>query len=195
MDKRVEIIEQKQVFKQWIFEIEETKLRHEKYNGKMSDEVVRLTFKRGDSVAAVIHNQARQTVLLTEQFRFPTYANGDGWVMELPAGSIDKPDENPEHAMRREIEEEIGYTVKNLEHISTFYVSPGGTSERIHLFYASVEEKDKLTAGGGLDEEKEDIRTVHISVNDIMTKIKNGAIMDAKTIIGLQWLRMRQLSG
>jgi ADP-ribose pyrophosphatase len=102
-----------------------------------------------------------------------------------------EPDLDPDPAvtMRREIEEEIGYTVETLRLLNKFYLSPGGSSERIFLYYTSVTPKNKTKKGGGLAHEGEDIRLVSLKVDDALRKMDSGEIVDAKTIIGLQWLR------
>lgn len=197
MTKRVEIISQQEVFRKAIFRIEEARLRHELYNGTMSEEIVRLNLSRGDSVAVILHNPVRRTVILTEQFRYPAYdptgVRGTGWLIETPAGMID-PGESPADAVRREVEEEIGYEVHEIRYISTFFVSPGGTSERILLFYASVSKENRLHDGGGLIEEGEDIRVIEMPVEDALRHMSTGDIADAKTIIGLQWMQINGLA-
>src|SRR5438876_2650641 len=111
-------------------------------------------------------------------------------MIELPAGIIDVGrNETPEATMQREIMEESGYRVQTLHHVSTFYPSPGGSSERIYLYYASVTPKDRVAAGGGLVESGEDIRRLFLSVADALAMVVAGEIVDAKTIIALQWLQ------
>jgi len=192
MSKRVKINGKKVAFKQAIFQIDEAHLQYEKFNGQMSEEIVRLNLNRGDSVAAIVHRTADDSLILAEQFRFSTYEKGPGWILEIPAGIIEDKDSNAEDTMRREIVEEVGYRVNKLQHIHTFYLSPGGTSERIFLFYAAVSAKDKVSDGGGLPDEAEDIRTEIILVDDLLAKLKAGEIIDAKTIIGLQWLQINR---
>ena len=189
MPRRVEILNKQEVFHKFIFRIEEVQLRYERFHGKMSEALTRLNFNRGDSVAAVVHDRAADTVILVEQFRYPTYEKGPGWLIELPAGIVsDK--ENPQKTVQRELMEEVGYEAKKVQHISTFYVSPGGTSERIHLYYASVVPKDQTSTGGGLAPEGEDIHVLSLKVSDALAKVASGEIADAKTIIGLQWLQL-----
>lgn len=192
MPKRVELIEKKEIFKKFIFTIEEAQLRHEKYDGTMSDTLTRLNLNRGDSVAAILHDTTDDTILFTEQFRYPTYSKGPGWLLEIVAGMIDG-DEEPAIAMRREITEEVGYAVRTLHKINTFYLSPGGTSERIHLFYASVTKEDKVAVGGGVKYEGEDIRSVLLSTDEAMRKMANDEISDAKSLIALQWFQINRL--
>jgi nudix-type nucleoside diphosphatase (YffH/AdpP family) len=192
MPERVEILSRRDVFQQAIFRIEEARLRHERFDGSMSDEIMRLKLDRGNGVTAILHNPADDTVILTEQFRYPTYDNGPGWLLELPAGMVDA-GENPADTMRRELVEEVGYAVETLIFICGFYPSPGGTSERIDLYYASVHPANQVNDGGGKDDESEDIRTVIMPADDAIAKIATGEIIDAKTIIGLQWLQLQRL--
>ncbi len=189
MTKRVEILSKERIFKKSIFAVDEVRLRHEKYDGEMSEELTRLTLDRGDGVAAIVHDIDTEKLIFTEQFRYSTYDNGDGWLLETPAGMIEH-GEDPDNAMRREILEEIGYEVEELRPISTFYLSPGGTSERIFLYYAAVSSTHKIGDGGGVLGEGEDIRTVVIPFRTAMKMMYAGEIKDAKTIIGLQWMQM-----
>jgi nudix-type nucleoside diphosphatase (YffH/AdpP family) len=172
------------------FKIEEAYLRYERFDGTMSPVVRRLNFERGDSVAALLFNTRTKRIVLVNQFKYPAYRKGPGWITETMAGMIDG-NENPQSAARREILEETGYRVISLEHISTFYLSPGGSSERIILFYAEVDDKDKVTTAGGLAEEGEDIVNVELTIEDALKQIESGEIADAKTIIGVYWLRWR----
>ncbi len=189
MKKRIEVISTREVFKQAIFRIEEARLRFERHDGNMSGEVVRLNLDRGDSVAGVVHNITDNSLVFTEQFRYPAYQKGPGWIMEIPAGILDAGEE-PEQAMRREILEEVGYPVSHIESIGRFYVSPGGTSERILLFYARVTSSERASSGGGVESEGEDIRSVSLPLSVAFEALRNGDIVDAKTIIGLQWLEL-----
>ena len=131
--------------------------------------------------------------MLVNQFKYPTYQKGPGWITETMAGMIDD-GEDPETAARREILEETGYSPRRLEHISTFYLSPGGTSERIVLYYAEVDDR-KTSMGGGLAEEGEDIVNVELSVEDALAQVSSGEIADAKTIIAILWLKDRLAGG
>lgn len=190
MPKKVTLLSQKRVF-DGFFKIDEAHLQHELFKGGMSPELTRLNFNRGDSAAVVLHDPLSDTIILTEQFRYPTYTKNHGWVLEIPAGSIEADEiADPTLTLRRELLEEIGYSVTRFRKIASFFVSPGGTSERIHLFYAAITPKDKVTAGGGVVSEGEDVRMVSMGVQEALDKITSGAIMDAKTIIGLQWLQI-----
>jgi ADP-ribose pyrophosphatase len=170
------------------FKIEEAYLSYERFDGQMSDTVRRLNFERGDSVAAIIFNTDTQQVVLVNQFRYPTFEKGPGWIIEAIAGIVEG-SEAPETAIRREVLEETGYKVSELRHISTFYVSPGGSSERILLYYAEVNNADKVAAGGGLSDEREDIQILEWSLPEVIAALTSGKIADAKTLIGLMWLQ------
>lgn len=192
MPKKVEIIEEIQEYKKAIFRIVQAKLRHEKFTGEMTEEITRLSLERGDAVAAIVHNPVDDTILLIEQFRYPTYGKtDDGWVQELPAGIVED-GEDPSYTMKREIEEETGYEVDTLRHLYTFFLSPGGSSERVFLYYGRLDTDEKTFAGGGLDHEGEDIRTLRVPVDEALKKLKEREFTDAKTIIGLQWLQMNR---
>ena len=157
----------------------------------MSDTVQRLVFERGDSAAALLFNKDTQKVMLIEQFRYPTYEKGPGWIQEIVAGVIDK-GEQPEETSRREFREEIGYEVRQpLTYIATFYVSPGGTSERNMVYYAEVSDSDRVSQGGGKVSEHEDIELVEMTLPDLWQALDNGNIIDAKTLIAVQWFRNR----
>ena len=192
MPKKVKIISEKPVFDQF-FKIDEAHLRYELFDGKMSAELTRLNLNRGDSAAIVLHDPLADTIIMTEQFRYPTYTKDHGWILEIPAGTIEEKEvADPTITLRRELMEEIGYSVKNFRKVASFFVSPGGTSERIHLFYAAIRPEDKIAAGGGLASEGENIRMVSMSLKEALYKITTGDIMDAKTIIGLQWLQLNR---
>ena len=175
-----------------VFKVEEAHLRHEKFNGKMSDLVRRISLERGDSVAVIIFNLDTKKIILVSQFRYPSYKSGHGWLIEAIAGIVD-PNETPEESAKREVKEETGLNISKLEKISTFYPSPGGSSERIHLFYSEVSgESAKYKESGGLISEGEDIKAMELSLEEALSEIKSGEIMDAKTIIGIYWLENRQ---
>jgi nudix-type nucleoside diphosphatase (YffH/AdpP family) len=172
------------------FKVDELTVAVERFDGSAMPPVRRLVFERGDAVAAVVRHVDSGRLLFTEQFRAPTMEKGPGWLLEVMAGMIDGA-EAPEAALRRELHEELGYAVKRLEPIATFYVSPGGSSERIWLFYAEVAEVTRSGRGGGLAGENEDIRIVEMTDDEARAALAAGRLPDAKTIIGLQWLFAR----
>lgn len=190
MHKKLEILDEQVVFQQAIFTVRAARLKHERYDGSMSSELVRLNLDRGDSVAALVHDVARDLLVFTEQFRYPTISAGPGWLLELPAGSIDA-EETPKETLARELLEETGLSVSSEQLIGTFFLTPGGSSERVLLYYVTVNIDSKIADGGGASDEGEDIRVVTLSVADAMASLKENRIHDAKTIIGLQWLALQ----
>jgi len=189
--KRIEIIEEKEVFRQAIFRVVAATLKFELYNGAMSDAMVRLSLDRGDSVAALVHDVANDSLVMVEQFRYPACRNGPGWLTEIVAGAVDDGD-TPMESMRREIWEEAGFRVSGLRHIGTYYMSPGGTSERIHLYYAAVDESDGEGDGGGKPSEGEDLLVRTVAVDEALAELDRGGIVDAKSVIALQWLALNR---
>ncbi|WP_167755770.1 NUDIX domain-containing protein [Vitreimonas flagellata] len=150
--------------------------------------ITRMSLERGDSVAVLAVDPTRKIVWLVEQFRYPTLAGGSGVMTELPAGVIDAL-ETPQDAARRETEEEIGARPDALEHIATFYVSPGASSERIYLYYAAlVGVSPDEAVSKRLRDAEEDIRLVERSVEDFIADAQGGRLADAKTLIGALWL-------
>jgi len=190
--KKVLINNQQIVFNDF-FKLEDALVSFEKFNGEMSEPARRLSLERGDSVAVLVFNQTTQKLILINQFRYPTYKNGDGWIIETIAGMIDK-EESAETAAKREVEEEVGLNINSMEFISTFYLSPGGSSERIHLYFSEVSGEDANYKGfGGMITEGEDIKVEEMSLNEALHGIKSGKIVDAKTILGIYWFKNRQL--
>lgn len=187
---KVEIVSRVRIL-DGFFKIDEVEFHHQRADGRMSPVLRRFSLDRGDGVAVVIHNTEADTVVLVRQFRYSTYDKGPGWMLELAAGVIDS-GQSPEHTMRREVMEETGYRVgDSAEFIGSYYLTPGGSSERILLYYCQVASADRLEAGGGLEEEGEDIEIVELPLSELWDLLDKGGIVDAKTAIGLQWLRHR----
>ncbi|BDD00971.1 NUDIX hydrolase [Persicobacter psychrovividus] len=185
---KYKILAEKPVFDQF-FKINKATIEHDQFDGSKVT-IERLCFERGDAVAVVIYEQDTDSLLFTNQFRYPSTKEGDGWVLELTAGMLEG-EEDAAMRVKKEVEEEIGYRLNSPKFISSFFVSPGGTSERIFLYYAEVSSTDKLYEGGGLKAEKEDIQLVKIKRQEVKQLLQNNQIRDAKTIIGLQWFLMR----
>ncbi|MBC7780836.1 MAG: NUDIX hydrolase [Proteobacteria bacterium] len=176
------------------FKVDAAELSHELFSGGMSSPVRRLNFERGDSVAAVVFNRDTQRVILIEQFRYPAWRKGPGWMTEAVAGIV-MPDEAPETALRREVREEIGYDIDALHYVASFYLSPGGSSERIILFCAEVSDAGQVSSGGGVQAEGEDIRVVDYSLDELREEVLFARIEDAKTLVGIMWLLAQGLKG
>jgi ADP-ribose pyrophosphatase len=193
----VEILGERVLLTTRIFTIREAELRYRRFgpdrtvSGAWTDTVTRVNADRGDSVAAVVVDVDAGAIVLAEQFRYPTLAHGPGWLTELVAGMVDA-GEDPETAIRREIREEIGYDVRGLERIATMYTSPGGSSERVILFYAEIDDALRVGDGGGLADESEDIARRTMPLDELAGVLDRGEITDAKTLAGLLWLRLRR---
>ena len=174
--------------------VDEAEVSYETYAGGMCGPVRRLSMERGDSVALLLHEPGEDggEVILVEQFRFPTYGHeGGGWLVETIAGVIDD-GEDAETALRREALEEVGYRVGALEPIATYFASPGGSSERISIYFATVGPEDRAAGqGGGLVAEHEDIRIVRVPLGDFFEKLDCGAYNDSKICVAGFWLRSR----
>ncbi len=184
--KKVKVEQKKRVFDDF-FKIDEVQLQHERLDGSMSPTLRILNFERGDGVAAIVFNVDTDKIILTKQFRYPAYTRGEGWIIEAVAG-MQENNMSPEEAIEKEILEEIGYEVESLSFMSTFFVSPGGTSERIHMFYAVVNNATKVAPGGGAEDEHEDIEILEYDLEQAIELAQTGGIMDAKTLYGLLWL-------
>lgn len=187
--KAVIVHSKKRVF-DGFFKIDAADVSHERFDGRMSAPRRRLCFERGDAAAAILHDRAAAALVFVRQFRYPTHAKGPGWILEAAAGVIEA-GEDPETCIRREVMEETGYRVDRLEPIATFYPSPGGSSERIFLFYAEVRQADRIEAGGGAPGEGEDIQVVRVPAADLEDWLSAGKIQDAKTLIGVLWFLRR----
>ena len=188
MPDKVKIISESREY-DGFFKIDKAVIQYEKFNGEMSPEITRLNFNRGDSVGVLLYNEDNDSVILVKQFRYPAYVyDGPGWLLELVAGMIDK-GRDAMSVARSELMEEAGYEVDDLEYICQFYVSPGGSSEKVYLYVAYYHRK--TGHGGGKDCENEDIQVLEIPLNQAMKMIEIGEICDAKTIIALQWLWVR----
>jgi nudix-type nucleoside diphosphatase (YffH/AdpP family) len=147
----------------------------------------RETYDRGNGATILLYDVARETVLLTRQFRFPVYVNGhpDGLFVETAAGLLD--DDDPETAIRREAAEELGVQVGPVELVFAPWTSPGSVTERLYCYAAPYTPADRTGAGGGVAEEGEDIEVVELPFAKALTMIGTGEIADAKTMLLLQW--------
>lgn len=181
------IKEEKLVFNSY-FQIKQAKVAYDTFDGE-TIEATRYAFERGDSVAVLLWDSEKQNLILTHQFRYPTCKHNKGWIKEIVAGSIDN-NEDPATSAKREVMEELGYFLPSVEHIHTFYTSPGGSTEKMFLYYAEVTSKQKINSGGGLKDEKEDIRLVTIPIKEIKNFM--ATLEDAKTILALQWFLLNK---
>ncbi|MAX89417.1 MAG: ADP-ribose diphosphatase [Pseudomonas sp.] len=186
----VEIISRERCFSGF-YNLDRFRLRHRLFRGGMGAEIERELFVRHDAVCVLPYDPQRDEVVLIEQFRVGAMAHGDTpWLVETVAGLIDK-DEQPEEVARRESVEEAGLELGELWPVSVYYPSPGGSTERIHLYVGRC---SSVGAGGvfGLEEEGEDIRAAVWSLDEALEALRDGRIDNAATIIALQWLALNR---
>ena len=153
----------------------------------------REAYDRGNGAAILLYNRENKTVILTRQFRMPTYTNGNdtGMMVEVCAGLLDE--RNPEDAIKRETEEETGYKVSKVRKVFEAYMSPGSVTEILYFFVAEYSKEMKISDGGGLAHDQEDIEVLEIPFASSLEMIEQGEIKDAKTIMLLQYARIHNL--
>jgi len=146
----------------------------------------REVFDRGDAATLLPYNLANRTVVLTRQFRLPAYLAGhDDLMIEAAAGMLD--DETPEKRIRAEAEEEIGYRLGDVRKVFEAFMSPGSVTEKLHFFVAEYEAAMRVGNGGGIAEEGEDIEVLELPIDSALAMISDSRIVDAKTIMLLQY--------
>ena len=152
----------------------------------------REAYDRGNGATILLYNKASNNVILTRQFRLPTFINGNksGFMIEACAGLLDK--DNPEDCIKRETEEETGYKVKEVHKIFEAYMSPGSVTEILHFFVAEYSQQMKVNEGGGAEHEEENIEVLELNFDQALGMIAAGEIKDAKTIMLLQYVRLNK---
>lgn len=165
---------------------------YQKKDGSMQTQT-REAYDRGNGATILLYNKAQHTVILTRQFRLPTYVNGNtsGMLIEACAGLLDK--DNPEDCIRRETEEETGYKIKDVQKVFEAYMSPGSVTEILYFFVAEYEKSMKVNEGGGVAHEEENIEVLELPVDQAMNMIASGEIKDGKTIMLLQYVKLHHL--
>jgi len=153
----------------------------------------REAYDRGNGAVILLYNRELKTVILTRQFRLPTYVNGnaDGMLIEACAGLLDK--DNAEDCIKRETEEETGYKITHVQKIFEAYMSPGSVTEILYFFIAEYSKDMKVNEGGGLEHEQENIEVLELKFNDAMKMIETGEVRDGKTIMLLQHLKLHDI--
>lgn len=151
---------------------------------------VREVYDRGNGAVILLYNIAKKTVVLTRQFRIPTYLNGNtsGMLIEACAGMLDE--DNPIDCIIRETEEETGYRISSVKKVFQSYMSPGAVTEILHFFIGEYQPEMKVSEGGGLAEEHENIEVLEYPFNEAYQMIASGEITDAKTIMLLQYAKI-----
>ncbi|GAA4969910.1 NUDIX domain-containing protein [Algibacter aquimarinus] len=154
---------------------------------------MREVYDRGDGAGILLYNKEKKTIILTKQFRMPTYMNDnkDGFLIEIAAGMLDK--DNPEACVIRETEEEVGYRLKSVKKVFEAYSSPGVMTEKMYFFVGEYTDDMKVNEGGGLDSEHEDIEVLEIPFQEATKMLNNGQIVDTRTIVLLQYAIIHKL--
>lgn len=154
---------------------------------------IREVYDRGNGAGILLYNTIQKTVILIRQFRLPTYLNGNktGMMIEVCAGLLDK--EKPEECIIREVEEETGYQITTVQKVFETYVSPGAVTEILHLFVGEYNSSMKVSEGGGLASEQENIEVLEVPFIEALAMIERGEIQDSKTIMLLQYAKINNL--
>lgn len=191
MNKNVKIINSEILSNNW-YTLKKVTYEFPKKDGTTSIQS-REAYDRGNGATILLYNKEKKSVILTKQFRLPTFINGNesGMLIEACAGLLEK--ENAEECIRRETEEETGYQLKNVKKIFEAYMSPGSVTEILHFFIAEYTEEMKVTEGGGVAHEEENIEVLEFQIKDAINKIATGEIKDAKTIMLLQYIKLNNI--
>ena len=153
----------------------------------------REAYDRGNGATILLYNKEEKTVILTRQFRLPTFVNGNenGMLIEACAGLLDK--DNAEDCIKRETEEETGYKITDVRKIFEAYMSPGSVTEILYFFIAEYSKEMKVNDGGGLEHEEENIEVLELGIEKVMKMIESGEIKDGKTIMLLQYIKLNKI--
>lgn len=152
----------------------------------------REVYDRGNGATILLYNLEKRTVILTRQFRFPVFINGhDGYLIEAAAGLLDNMD--PENRIKAEAEEETGYRVANVQKVFEAFMSPGSVTEKLYFYTAEYQPGDKISQGGGLEAEGEDIEVMELTLEDALAAIDNGQICDGKTIMLIYHVALKNM--
>ncbi|QSW90013.1 NUDIX domain-containing protein [Flavobacterium endoglycinae] len=187
----IEITENKLLSDNWYL-LHKVTFNYKKENQPVESHI-REVYDRGNGAGILLYNTAKKTVILTRQFRLPTFLNGNktGLMIEVCAGLLDK--ENAEQAIIRETEEETGYRLSKVQKVIETYMSPGSVTEILYLFVGEYDESMKVSEGGGLDAEQENIEVLEYTFDEAYAMIESGEITDAKTIMLLQHAKIKNL--
>jgi len=191
LTKEVKIVDTEILSDSW-YTLKRIAFERSNNDGSVSREV-REAYDRGNGAVILLYNKKNKSVILTRQFRLPTYINGneDGMLIEACAGLLDK--DNPEDCIKRETEEETGYRIRAVQKVFEAYMSPGSVTEILYFFIGEYDETMKVNPGGGLEEENERIEVLEMPFNTAVNMMGNGGIKDAKTIMLLQYAQLSKL--
>jgi len=184
VNDRVKIVSDTTLSQGWT-RLSDYQLDYTDRNGE-TKRIKREVFHRTPAACILLHDRERDIVVLVKQFRLPAHLIGEpSFMIEVPAGLLDG--EDAEDAIRREAMEETGYRIRDVRFVFKALTSPGSVTEVIHFFHASIDLSDRINEGGGLADEHEDIEVLEFPLDKAVTMIADGEIIDAKTIMLLQW--------
>lgn len=188
MITNVKILDTKILSDNWYI-LRKITYQYSKRNGEAMTQT-REAYDRGNGATILLYHPEQKTVILTRQFRLPTFINGNesGMLIEACAGLLDN--ENAEDCIKRETEEETGYKISKVRKIFEAYMSPGSVTEILHFFIAEYRNDMKVSEGGGAEDEEENIEVLEVQIDDALAMIDNGEIKDGKTILLLQYIRL-----
>lgn len=190
-NKKVKINSIENLSKNW-YKLDKVNFGYQLKNGEWQNQS-RESYDRGDGAAILLYNPLKKTVILTKQFRMPSYLNEneDGMMIEVCAGLLDAND--PITCIIKEAEEETGFKINNPTKLFEIYSTPGAVTEKIHYFIAEYSDEMKINDGGGLAQETEEIEVLELNFYKALKMIATGEICDAKTIILLQYAQINNL--
>ncbi len=190
MSDRVRIVKSEVLSNNW-YTLKKVTFDYQHKNGNWTQQS-REAYDRGNGATILLYNRSTKNIILTKQFRLPTFINGNdsGMLIEACAGLLDL--DNPEDCIRRETEEETGFTIREVKKIFEAYMSPGSVTEILYFFVAEYSKEMKTSLGGGVDEH-EDIEVLEIPFDHSLKMIETGEIKDGKTIMLLQYLQIHRL--
>ena len=184
VNDRVKIVSDTTLSQGWT-RLSDYQLDYTDRNGE-TQRIKREVFHRTPAACILLHDRERDIVVLVKQFRLPAHLIGEpSFMIEVPAGLLDG--EDAEDAIRREAMEETGYRIRDVRFVFKALTSPGSVTEVIHFFHASIDLSDRINEGGGLADEHEDLEVLEFPLDKAVTMITDGEIIDAKTIMLLQW--------
>lgn len=174
------------------YSLEKVTFEYQKADGEWETQV-REAYDRGNGAVILLYNKVKQSVVLTRQFRMPTYLNGNetGMMIEACAGILEKG--NAEETIRMEVEEETGYRINDVQKVFESYMSPGSVTEILYFFLGEYEDDMKVSEGGGAADETENIEVLELPFAAALKMVKTGEIKDAKTIMLLQYAQLNRI--
>ncbi|MEM9361820.1 MAG: NUDIX domain-containing protein [Bacteroidota bacterium] len=171
------------------YSLNKVTFEYQKEDGEWETQI-REAYDRGNGAVILLYNTQKQSVVLTKQFRMPTYLNGntDGMMIEACAGILEKG--NAEETIKMEVEEETGYQIDKVKKVFESYMSPGSVTEILYFFIGKYEDHMKVGSGGGAEDETENIEVLELTFNKAWQMVISGEIKDAKTIMLLQYAKL-----